>query len=304
LAWPKRALRALCLAAALGAVAGCASQVGKENAPPSAAPFAAPAPDTLALAERAWRERRYGDARALLDRVLLSDPGNPRAKYLAAELILAQGAPQAAAEAFAALVPSPEVGAVASQGQGIALLLVGDREGAYKSLRRALEAAPTLWRAWNALGYYYDLRGAWEQASNSYAQALKVNPRAAEIYNNRGFSLIMQRRLAEAKANLRRAIRLDPTLDLARDNLRLVLAWEGKYRQALAGVAEADKAKALNNVGYIALMRGDLANAEAFLIRAMEMDPSYNVTASRNLAYLRDRRAIEAAPALGGVEPR
>ena len=225
-------------------------------------------------------------------RAFLDDPDNPRAKLLLAEALLADGSLAAAEEAFARLVHAPEVGAAAQQGHGLALLLAGDRARAADSLRRAVTADPSLWRAWNALGYIYDLGGAWARSERSYTLALAANPGSAEVYNNRGFSRLMQRRLMEAAEDLNRALEIDPRLDLARDNLRLVLAWQGKYRHALTGLRETDEARALNNVGYVALMRGDYANAEIYLLRAMEIDPSYNETASRNLSYLHQVRAL------------
>jgi Flp pilus assembly protein TadD len=54
-------------------------------------------------------------------------------------------------------------------------------------------------------------------------------------------------------------------------------------------------ARILNNIGFIAVMRGDYDNAEAYLLRAMEADPRYNETAARNLTYLRQVRELAKA---------
>lgn len=287
----------------------CAASVGLAlliaacAAPPPAEPdtvadvkSSAPAPETIDLAERAWLEGRLSDARILLDRVRLADPLNPRARYLAAELALTQGEARQASKAFARLSSDPGVGPAALQGHGIAALKLGQERVAFDSLRRAVNADPGLWRAWNALGYYYDRRHAWDQAEASYARAIAANPRAVEPRNNRGFSLLMQMRLPEAQEEFERALRLDPGFATARENLRLALAWQGDYTNALSGVGLAGQAEALNNVGYIALLRGDYASAEAYLLRAMEIDPQYNEIASRNLSYLEDMRALGKRP--------
>ena len=110
------------------------------------------------------------------------------------------------------------------------------------------------------------------------------------ILNNRGFSMLMQGRIKEALAGLGQALRFDPTLRPARENMRLALAWDGQYALALAGAAGGDRARALNNVGYVALLRGDHDEAEAFLLRAIEADPAFNAVAARNLDYLRQLR--------------
>ncbi len=49
------------------------------------------------------------------------------------------------------------------------------------------------------------------------------------------------------------------------------------------------------------MLRGDLDNAEAYLLRAMEADPSFNRIAWRNLAYLRNIRDVKAADAEAAI---
>ena len=272
---------------------------GCETAPPelprvSVHPAIEPAvPGTLELAERALADRRYGDAKEILDRVLVSEPNNPRATLVISELLLAAGSPKQAAGTFEQLVDSPQVKSRALQGHGISLMLLGDRKNGVESLRTAVREDPTLWRAWNALGYYHDFHGDWAAAAESYAMALDGNPHSALIYNNRGYSMLMQRRLEEAVSDLNRAVRIDPDLEVAQENLRLALAWSGRYVHAMSGVPKREMARVLNNVGFVALLRGDYRNAEAYLLRAMERDPSYNEVASRNLGYLNQVRELD-----------
>jgi Tfp pilus assembly protein PilF len=271
------------------ALGGCETTPQTEPEPEaSVVPVFAPAaPGTLELAQRALADNRYNDSRKLLDRVLIGEPDNIEAQLLAAELYLAAGASEQAAMAFENLVELPEIAARANQGHGISLMLLGKRERGFESLRQAVEGDSTLWRAWNALGYYHDVERDWSEAAESYGKALEGRPKSALIYNNRGFSMLMQRRLEEAVDDFNRALKIDPDFEIARENLRLALAWEGKYIHAISGAAESDMARILNNVGYIAMMRGDYTNAEAYLLRAMEVDPTYNEAAARNLAYLK-----------------
>ena len=252
-------------------------------------------PGTVDLAEQALRDGRYLDAQKLLERVLVGDQKNARAKLIMAELRLATRQTQRAAVAFSGLVEDPEYGARALQGQGIALMLLGENEAGFESLGRAVELDHGLWRAWNGLGFYYDSQGDWAAAVDSYDKALAGNPDSAVIYNNRGFSMLMQGRYEEAADDLNKALRLDPDLGPARENLRLALAWQGKYLRAISGAGSREMGKVLNNVGFIALLRGDYENAEAYLLRAMEVDPRFNDVASRNLAYLKSIRDIQNA---------
>ena len=276
-------------AAILIVLAGCETLSLGQDEPDEivALPVVQPvAPGTLALAERALSDDRYDDARQLIERVLISEPENWEAQLLLAEMHLASGYPGIAEPVFESLIEKAEVTERALQGYGISLTLQDKLDDGVDSLLQAVAQDPSLWRAWNALGFYHDSNQDWAAAGDSYGKAIEENPDSALIYNNRGYSLLMQKRLEAAVADFNRALRLDPKFEVARENLRLALAWQGKYVHAIAGASNRDLARILNNVGFIALMRGDYGNAEAYLLRAMEADPRYNETAARNLNYL------------------
>jgi Flp pilus assembly protein TadD len=157
---------------------------------------------------------------------------------------------------------------------------------AHAVLHQVATSDPTLWRAWNALAQTFDSAREWEQARASYEQALWAAPDAARIHNNLGVSLLRAGAAAAAIDQFGKALELAPGLAIAQTNLRLALAFEGRYLEALAGVPERSLPEALNNVGYIALVRGDHARAEAYFLRALEASPSFFEPAWRNLQYL------------------
>ena len=283
---------ALCAALLLS---GCLGADGSDEPEISARPEAAKvSPQTIELAQTALAEERLKDAERLLDRILLTEPTNLEARLLRGELILAKGKPSQAMTVFSGLQDLPEVSARARQGLGISLLLTGAPQQAVENLKAAVDADPTLWRAWNALGSYHDTQGEWAEAIDAYGLALAERPNDAMILNNRGFSYFMQGRVTESVSDMERALRLQPDLRPAQVNLRLVHAWEGRYVRAMAGVSDEELPRVLNNIGYVAMMRGDLENAEAYLMRAMEADPTFNETAWENLARLRHMRELSA----------
>ena len=283
----KRIAKACVLVSAVAALSGCAgfrSGADDQAAAPKAGIIA---PGLLDATEQALAAGRYPDAQKLLQQMFVVDAQNVRAKLLLAELHLATGVlPQAAAE-FDELKVVPEISGRAFQGKGLALLLSGDKDQAAEALQAAVKQDANLWRAWNGLGYYHDTKQQWPESADSYERALAANPNSALVYNNRGFSNLLQRRSKEAIADLSRAVELDPSLPGASRNLRLALAWNGEYARALVGASGKNLGEALNNVGYIALLRGDYAAAESYLSRAMEADASFNRLAWQNLTYLK-----------------
>ena len=289
-----RAATWVAVTAIMVTIAGCQASPDESQKAISVSTIAlAEDPRLVDLAELAIAEGRYRDAEDLVNRALLAGTNN-RAKLLKAEIYLANGAANKAAQQFGELVDDPDVSAQALQGKGIALLHGGVTEEAYQSLRRAVGIDATLWRAWNALGYYHDSNRDWHDAAKSYENAMSASPNSALIFNNRGYSNLVQRKFDDAIADFAKAIELGPGIETARLNLRLALAWKGRYARAMLGVSNRNIGKALNNVGFVALLRGDYLAAESHFLRALESDASFNKSAWRNLEYLNDLKKIEA----------
>jgi len=238
------------------------------------------------LAQEAMEQKRYKDAKSLIQRMLLRNAKDKNAQVLWAELMLATGAPRAGIKFFEANSEDPALGGRALQGMGLALLWMGQNEKARENLERAVKKDPTLWRAWNALGYYYDSLGNWKLSSEAYEKAIDLNRTSALLFNNRGYSRLLQRRIKESTEDFTTALRLNPRLKIAQLNLRLAVAWSGQYERAILGGEKKDLPRILNNVGFVALVKGNLVAAEGLLVRAIEADAAYNVTARKNLYYL------------------
>jgi Flp pilus assembly protein TadD len=165
----------------------------------------------------------------------------------------------------------------------VALSILGRSEEALSTLKEAVAADPSAWRAWNALGREYDSRGQWALAGAAYEHGLAASDGAAIVLNNRGYSHLLQRQREAAVSDLVAALAKKPDLAEARTNLRLALAMGGDYDRAIAGGGTDDKASLLNNAGFAAAMRGDYAKAEDFLRRAQQARGENYPRASENL---------------------
>jgi Flp pilus assembly protein TadD len=184
-------------------------------------------------------------------------------------------------------VDAPALQPRALQGRGLALLLSDKRDAGFELLTQAVTADPTLWRAWNGIGQYHDGRQNWAEANRSYTIALQQNPKSSMVLTNVGASLLLQGRHREAEEKLARALALEPTNGVARTNLRLALAWQGRYVDALVGAKGEELISVLNDIGYVAILRRDYGNAEAYLTRALKESPTFYEPAWHNLQYMR-----------------
>ena len=233
---------------------------------------------------RAIDEQRHSDAGKLLDRAFAAGMSDPRLMVLTGELHLARGQNEDALASFSSVQITPELAAQAATGKGIALSRLGRSPEAIQALRQAVAQDPAAWRAWNALGVEYDRQKNWQQADLAYAEALKSPHAGAMVYNNRGYSRLLQGRQQEASADFVAALDRDPAFAVARTNLRLALAVRGEYERATTVSGAEDKAAILNNAGFAALMRGDLLQAESLFTQAI---------AARCRAYARAQENLE-----------
>lgn len=241
----------------------------------------------LAAAEADVEARRFQLASQRLARLTADTAALARARYVMAEVLLGLGRPKEALARFEEVQSDEAFRVRAWQGMGLALLAMGNTTAAVTQLNSALEADPSLWRAWAALGRAYDKDRRWSESAAAYEKSLAASPHPAVIANNIGMSLLLQKRYAEAAHQFETAMAQDPALDTTRSNLRIALAWQGRYDEALAGLATSGRADALNNVGYVAMLRGDYADAQRYFSQALESSPTYHDGAAMNLEALK-----------------
>jgi Flp pilus assembly protein TadD len=259
-------------------------------APEAPSTMARRAPESAGEAMQALADGRYDDAGRRFGRILAEDPSHREARLGMAEVHLAQGRAREALPIFDSLVTDPLMRPLALQGRGLALLALGRRAPAAASLAEAAASSTLLWRAWNGLGRIADAEKRWADADAAYARAVAAAPRSAMVYANLGYSLLLRGMPHEAEKALRVALSLEPGMPAAVASLRLALAWQGRYLDALSGVRGGELPQVLNDVGYIAFARGDLETAETYLLRSLALSPRHLAQADSNLAAVRAAR--------------
>ena len=194
--------------------------------------------------------------------------------------------PRQATQAVGQTSMAPVVSARTVAAEGQAHVNAGRPDDALDAFRRAVRLEPSLSSAWLAIARLQENHGARDELESTLKSALKANPRDALLHNRYGVFLLGERRFAEAREAFIAALDLQPDLMEAQGNLRVSYAWDGAYARALLDVPADERPRTLNNLGYVAMARGDLDAAETFLREALRLSPVYYAKAAENLERL------------------
>ena len=147
----------------------------------------------------------------------------PNAAPLRQELAVILGALSRPQEAAEQLREACRLAPQDSEGHyklALALNELGDLSGAAAELAKAVELQPRHVDAWYNLGLAQSALGQPEQALDSLGRAEALAPEVARIPYARATVLARLQRISEAKAAVRRALQLDPSLAQAQELLR------------------------------------------------------------------------------------
>ena len=242
----------------------------------------------------AVEQRRYAVAVAGLRPIVQAHPDHVDAKLTLAAAYFGQADIPQALRLYTEAEPqstTPRQRGDARAGQGLIALYQGDPAAAEARFRDALADDRSAAVAWNGLGQSLDRQGRHDEAKTAFGEALQRRPGWTVALNNLGLAYLHSGDPPGAERVLMQARQSDPRSAVVANNLRLAIALQGRYEEALAGVADADEADALNNVGYAAMIRGDLGAAGRYLHRAQNVSPSFHAEADRNLRLLETLRA-------------
>lgn len=175
----------------------------------------------------------------------------------------------------------------------------GDLARAKQLSERAVAEAPERAGVWSVRGYILSQSGEKEGAAEAYRKAIELDGSDPVARNNLGTILLG---LGKARAALRafdEALALHPFYADARNNRGAALERLGRRREAASAyrvttVIAPRHAKAHNNLGVIQLKSGNVQAAAAAFARAAALDPDFAAPAL-NLAMLDDGADSEAA---------
>jgi tetratricopeptide (TPR) repeat protein len=174
-------------------------------------------------------------------------------------------------------------------GLAIVLCVARAASGAEDPTRlAAMHQAYLLWQQGHAL----HLLGQYEEAVQHFSRSIELYP-TAEAYTFRGWSLSMSNRYAEAIADCKQAIELDPDYGNPYNDIGVYLIELGRPQEAIPWLEKAIQAKRYCcyqfphfNLGRILVMLGKLEEAKRSFERALSHESDYE-PARRALEIIR-----------------
>ncbi|MEY2430101.1 MAG: hypothetical protein QOJ40_2986, partial [Verrucomicrobiota bacterium] len=134
--------------------------------------------------------------------------------------------------------------------------------------------------AYNNLGFYLSHQGRMAEAMENYRSALKIRPNYEDAHNNLGYALAGQKKYVEAIAEYDEALRASPNHVEVHNNLGNALAETGNTEAAIthyriALAQKPDHADAHNNLGIALAMQGKFDEAIEQFRDAIRYKPKY-----------------------------
>ena len=244
--------------------------------------------DALTRAKQAMEEGDTDKALFYLVRALQIRPDNVESLVQIADIQMRRQEIAFAKRAYLMAKRHDPNDSRALEGLGLIYMDEGKDDEAISNLMSAVANDERLWRAHNALGVYADKAADYPTALQHYDLALSINPEAAYVRNNRGYSKYLAGDIEGAMLDLYTAAN-DWGFLHAWANLGKIYAEEGMYRDAIKTYKLVmSEANALNNTGYSAIENGDLLLAERYLNKAIRLSPTYFPSAEENLSLLQE----------------
>lgn len=131
-----------------------------------------------------------------------------------------------------------------------------------------------------------DSRQQWEKADSFYETAAGLTTRPASVYNNWGYSKLTRGDYRGAERLFLDALRHDPTLFTAKNNLVLARGAQRNYTLPVVEMSQIERAQLLYTLALAAIKQNDVTIGKSLLADAIETHPRHFEEAVRALEAL------------------
>ncbi|MGJ8628179.1 MAG: tetratricopeptide repeat protein [Sulfitobacter sp.] len=275
-------LFATCIAG-LTAVAGCGQK------------------DANATVERAFEDVNVVDATNLSDVMLTVADPNEAVTYfarsskedptridhqrgLALSLIRAKRVTEGAIE-WGKVTKMPEATSDDSVEYADALIRSGDWAKA-ETVLNAVPPTHETFKRYRLAALIADSKKEWKKADSFYETAVGLTTTPGSVMNNWGYSKLTRGDYKAAERLFSDAVRQDPTLFTAKNNLVLARAAQRDYTLPVIPMDQTERAQLLHTMALSAIKKGDVETGKGLLREAIDTHPQHFEAAVRSLRAL------------------
>ncbi len=225
------------------------------------------------------------EAVSYFQRTLADDPERIDAQRgLARSLVRARRIDDAQ-EAWDMVVAHPDATSEDAVMQADALIRGGDWDAA-KAVLDGVPPTYETYRRYRLEAMVADVNGEWDKADSFYEIAAGLTNLPAPVLNNWGYSKLTRGDSAAAERLFQDAIRNDPRLFTAKNNLVMARGAQGQYSLPVVPMSQTERAQLLHTLALAAIKRGDVTIGKGLLREAIDTHPQYFDTAHRALRAL------------------
>jgi len=163
------------------------------------------------------------------------------------------------------------------------------RTGDWGAAEAQLEAVPPTFETYDRFrleAMVADSNEDWQRADSYYRSAANLTTQPSNILNNWGYSHLVRGDHAGAEELFLDAVRYDPTLFTAKNNLVIARAAQGNYQLPLVQMTQTERAQLLHTAGLAAIRQGETETGRALLQTALDTHPQYFEAAAQALQTL------------------
>ena len=165
------------------------------------------------------------------------------------------------------------------------LVRSGDWSGAEKTLDPVPPTHETFKR-YRLEAIIADGNQEWKKADSFYETAVGLTTRPGSVMNNWGYSKLTRGDFKDAERLFGNAVRQDPTLFTAKNNLILARSAQRNYTLPVIPMDQTERAQLLHTMALSAVKQGDVKTGKSLLRDAIETHPQHFEAAVRSLRAL------------------
>ena len=131
-----------------------------------------------------------------------------------------------------------------------------------------------------------DSKKDWKKADSFYEIASGLTTQPSGVLNNWGFSKLSRGDFREAERLFAEALKYDPSLFTAKNNMALARAAQRNYELPIVPMSQTERAQLLHTLALGAIKQGDVTIGKSLLREAIETSPQHFEAAVRSLEAL------------------